>query len=157
MKKSLLSLIVGLSLAAPVCLAQSANEADVAAVKKVIIGETDAFFNRDQEGWEATWAHEPYISWTANGMPGQFLIQSGWDAFSGMFGGYFNQGPSTNPIPTFQRDNFQVTVLDKVATATFVQKQKRADGTESTNREVRVLEKRGADWKLVYVYSRAIE
>jgi hypothetical protein len=49
MKKLLLSLLVGLSLTAPACLAQTANDAYVVAVKKIIVGETDAFFVKNQE------------------------------------------------------------------------------------------------------------
>lgn len=81
--------------------------------------------------------------------------QAGWEAYSGMMDGYFNN-PNPGPATTFVREAFQVTVLDKVATATFLQTRQRADGTLKS-REVRVLEKQGADWKLVYVYSRNVE
>ncbi len=155
MKKLLFALLVSLPLTAPVCLAQSANEADVAAVKKVIISQTDAFFAKDQEKWASYSAHVPYFFWSAQGGGDRVVTVTGWEAYIGMMDGYFNN-PNPGPATTFVRENFQVTVLDKVATATYLQTRQSAD-RNLKSREVRVLEKQGADWKLVYVYSRNLE
>ena len=63
---------------------------------------------------------------------------------------------NTRGAITFTDVNVQVTVLDKVATASFLQTRQRANGNLKS-REVRLLEKQGADWKLVYVHSRNLE
>jgi hypothetical protein len=154
MKTLFITLISFISLAS-IAQAQTTT-ADEGAIKKVITDETDAFFTKNRDKWASYWVHEPYINWTAQGGANQVLTQSGWEAYSGMFDGHFNS-PSTGPAPTFIRDKFQVSVLDKVATATFQQTRQRADGGKLVSREVRVLEKQGTDWKLVYVHSRNVE
>ena len=63
---------------------------------------------------------------------------------------------NTRGAITFTDVNVQVTVLDKVATASFLQTRQQAD-RNLKSREVRVLKKQGADWKLVYVHSRNLE
>ena len=80
---------------------------------------------------------------------------AGWEAYSSMFKGYFND-PTPGPATTFLHENVQVTVLDKVATASYRQTRQRANGNLKS-REVRVLEKQGDAWKLVSVYSRNME
>lgn len=72
-----------------------------------------------------------------------------------MFEGYFND-TTPGPVTKVLQENFQVTVLDKVATATFLQTRQQTD-RNLKSREVRVLEKQGTDWKLVYVHSRNVE
>lgn len=61
------------------------------------------------------------------------------------------------PPFTFKRDKFQISVVDKAATATFFQTRVSTSGQSLVSREVCVLEKQGADWKLIYVYSRNID
>ena len=69
----------------------------------------------------------------------------------------FVSGQAPRSTLTFQRDDYQVNVLENVATATFIQMAKGSDGKPlGKTREVRVLEKQGNDWKLVYVHSRTI-
>lgn len=69
----------------------------------------------------------------------------------------FVSGQPDRPIVSFQQDNCKVGVLDKTATATFIQISKSADGKLlGKSNEVRVLEKQGNDWKLIYVYSHTI-
>ncbi|GAB3499813.1 hypothetical protein GCM10027341_23890 [Spirosoma knui] len=128
---------------------------DEAAIRNVIADESDAFFTKNREKWASHWAHEPYVSWTAQGGATSILTQAGWDAYSRMFEGYFTD-PTPSPATTFKRENMQVTIVDKAATATFLQTRQRANGTLKS-REVRVLEKQGTDWKLVSVYSRNVQ
>lgn len=147
-----------LSLISLVSFAQTqttSTNADEAAIRKVIIDQTDAFFAKNRDKWASYWAHEPYISWTAQGGADRVMTVSGWEAYSGMFDGYFRD-PTPGPATTILHENFQVTVLDKVATATYLQTRQRANGNLKS-REARVLEKQGADWKLVSVYSRNVE
>lgn len=155
MKTLFITLLGFISFASELQAQTDANSADMVAIKKVITDETDAFFAKNREQWAGHWVHEPYISWSGQGGADQVLMQSGWDAYSGMFDGYFN-GPGTAPATTHVRENFQVAVLGNVATATFLQTRQRANGNLKS-REVRVLEKQGSDWKLAYVYSRNIE
>lgn len=155
MKTLFVTLVSLLSLATAVQAQTVANSDDISAVKKIITDETDAFFAKNREKWASHWAHEPYVSWTAQGGATSVLTRAGWDAYSGMFEGYFSN-PEPGPAATFLRENMQVTVLDKVATVSFLQTRQRATGNLKS-REVRVLEKQGADWKLVSVYSRNME
>lgn len=127
------------------------SSADEAVVKKVISDQTDAFFAKNRDKWASYWVHEPYISWTAQGGADRVMTVAGWEDYSRMFEGYFSDPtPSQTKVLT---ENMQVTVLDKVATATFLQTRQSA-ARELKSREVRVLEKQGNDWKLIYVYSR---
>lgn len=153
--KTTLSLLLSFVVVTAVSYAQTAS-ADEAAVKKLIVDESGAFFAKNREQWANSWVHEPYVSWSAQGGADHVLIQSGWEAYSGMFDDYFNS-PATGPAPTVQRDNIQVNVLGDVATVSFLQTRPRADGSPLKSREVRVLEKHGNDWKLAYVHSRNIQ
>ena len=155
MKRHLLTLLIGLPLMASICTAQTANNADEIAIKKTIIDQTDAFFVKNRNKWASYWVHEPYISWTAQGGADRVMTVTGWEDYSRMFEGYFT---STTPGPTTKvvHGDMQITVLDKVATATFLQT-RQSTARNLKSREVRVLEKQGEDWKLVYVYSRNIE
>ena len=148
--KTLFITLISLISFASVTQAQATADAD--AIKKVITGQTDAFFAKNRDRWASYWAHEPYISWTAQGGATNVMTVSGWDAYSSMFEGYFND-PTPGPVTKVVQENLQVTVLDKIATATFLQTRQQTD-RNLKSREVRVLEKQGADWKLVYVYSR---
>ncbi|GAB3942329.1 hypothetical protein GCM10028805_06790 [Spirosoma harenae] len=98
---------------------------DEAAIRKVIADESEAFFTKNREKWASHWAHEPYVSWTAQGGATSILTQASWDAYSHMFEGYFND-PTPGPATTFKRDNMQVTIVDKAATVTFLQTRQRA-------------------------------
>lgn len=153
---SFFNVLLSLVLFALTTQAQPANDADVAAVRKVIVGQIDAFYAKDRDQWVNHWVHEPYVSW--NSQQGDNLIrtQAGWEAISGMFEGYFRDATLLTNTKV-QIENFQATVLDKVATATFVTKHQWTDGTESKTRSVRVLEKQGADWKVAYAYNRFME
>ena len=154
MKKQLIVLSIGLILVTSVSRAQTISKDDQAAITKVIADQTDAFFAKNRDKWASYWVHEPYISWTAQGGADRVMTVSGWEAYSKMFEGYFNDPtPSQTKVVS---ENMQITVLDKVATATFLQT--RQNPTRPLkSREVRVLEKQGNDWKLVYVYSRNVE
>ena len=105
----------------------TATSADEVAIKKVITDQTNAFFAKNRDKWASYWVHEPYINWTAQGGADRIMSVSGWEAYSGMFEGYFND-PTPGPATTILHENFQVTVLDKVATATYLQTRQRADG-----------------------------
>ena len=153
MKTLFITLISFISLAS-IAQAQTTT-ADEGAIKKVITDQTDAFFAKNREKWANSWAHEPYISWTAQGGADRVMTVSGWEAYSDMFEGYFND-TTPGPVTKVLQENFRVTVLDKVATATFLQTRQQTD-RNLKSREVRVLEKQGADWKLVYVHSRNVE
>lgn len=155
MKTLFITLISFISLATAAQAQMAATSTDETAIKKVITDQTDAFFAKNKAKWASYWVHEPYVSWTAQGGADRVMTVSGWDAYSNMFEGYFSD-PTPAPATTFLHENFQVTVLDEVATATYVQTRQRADGNLKS-REARILEKQGNDWKLVAVYSRNVE
>ncbi|WP_460983002.1 hypothetical protein [Spirosoma fluminis] len=72
------------------------------SIRNVIADESDAFFTENREKWFSHWAHEPYVSWTAQGGAASILTQAGWDAYSGMFEGYFDD-PTPGPATTIRR------------------------------------------------------
>ncbi|MBE7171043.1 MAG: hypothetical protein INR73_10655 [Williamsia sp.] len=124
------------------------------AVKKAIEDETQGFMTRNEQRWSNAWVHAPYISWSSERGPFQLL---GWENIHQAFAYNFVSGQPDRPTVSFQQDNFKVSVLDKTATATFIQLSKNADGKLlGKSNEVRVLEKQGNDWKMIYVYSRTI-
>ena len=155
MKTLFITLISFISLATIAQAQTDTNSVDVSAIKKVITDQTNAFFAKNREKWASYWVHEPYISWTAQGGADRVMTVAGWEAYSSMFEGYFND-PTPGLATTFLHENFQVTVLDKVATVSFLQTRQSA-ARNLKSREARILEKQGADWKLVSVYSRNIE
>lgn len=155
MKTLFVTLISFISLTT-VAHAQTATApADVVAIKKAIADETDGYFNRNKEQWSNAWAHEPHMQWSGNGNNGSILLTNGWDAYEGQLGSNFTD-TQPRPAAVVQRDNYQISVVGNAATAVFSQSLQ--VGTYSNkSREVRVLEKQGNAWKLVYVNSRNVE
>lgn len=132
----------------------ASTPADETAVKQAISDETQAFMSRNQPQWENFWVHAPYISWSSERSPSQLL---GWEAIKQAFGYNFVAGQPPRAGIAFQRDQYQVNVLDNLATATFAQTTKSANGRVlGKSKEIRVLEKQDNTWKLVYVYSRTL-
>lgn len=130
------------------------SSSDEQAIKQVIDDETKGFMTRNQQKWSNAWVHAPYVSWSSERTPSQIL---GWDNLNQSFSYNFASGQPPRPSTAFERETYQVSVLDKVATATFVQTAKSEDGrTLGKTREVRVLEKQANEWKLIYVHSRTI-
>ena len=123
------------------------------AIKQVITDETQAFMGRNQEKWSDAWVHEPYISWSSERAPHQLL---GWESISQALSYNFALGQPPRPAIFFQRDDYQVSVLGTVATASFTQTAKNGTGKAlGKSREVRILEKQNSSWRLIYTYSRS--
>lgn len=135
--------------------ASMASAADISAIKKVIADETDGYFSRNKEQWSNACVHEPQLQWSGTGSGGKVLLTNGWEAYEQQLGSNFTDTQS-RPAATVQRDNYQVSIVGDAATATFNQSLA-LDTYRGTSREVRVLEKRGNAWKLVYVNSRATQ
>lgn len=149
-------ILVSWMASAQIQLASSASSSsDEATVKQTISDETQAFMTRNQSQWENFWVHAPYISWSSERTPSQLL---GWEAIKQAFGYNFVAGQAPRAGIAFQRDQYQVNVLENLATATFIQTTKAADGRAlGKSKEVRVLEKQDNTWKLIYVYSRTLQ
>ena len=160
MKTLCISILLSWAVIAPVVYGQPAlanpkngAPADEAAIKQVIADETDGYFARNRDKWANAWAHTPRIQWSGSSGSGEVLMQNGWDALSEFMGNNFTSGEPPRSGLKVQRDNYQINVLENVATTTFIQTME-FGGYKGTTKEVRVLEKDGNDWKLVYVRSR---
>jgi tetratricopeptide (TPR) repeat protein len=139
-------MVLTLSLLPRQAFAQSAEEE---AVKAVLIAETEAYFSRDAEAWQAAWMQNDksirtYVS------AATYSLDKGWE----------NIGPKmiewirNNPTPsdgTFRTDNFLIRVDETMAVASYDQWQEYTDAGQKKewhSREQRMLVNDNGRWKI---------
>lgn len=135
----------------PAGVAAADVEAEVDAIKKVIISETDSWAKKDYAAWQKAWyqgadAMSVYIS--------KYFHQekSGWDEISTAMKGQMKENPE--PLDAkIMRDNFQVRVDGDLAWITYdekyVMKDETARGREWHSRQFRTLVKKDDAWLIV--------
>jgi hypothetical protein len=130
---------------APPALAQS--QADEDAIRRVLLAETDRFFARDFEGWASTFVQVPAAVQAWNNADGTYTHRLGWDTISARIREFIknNAAPDTRPMV---RENF---VFRHYGNAAFVTFDKYIGDRKTVKpiREIRVVERVGAEWKIV--------
>jgi hypothetical protein len=145
----MLAMFVGLHaglLAAP-AIAQ--NAADEAAIRKVLTAETDRFFARDFEGWASTFVQVPAATQAWNNADGSYTYRLGWETISARIREFMKSNPNPDKTP-ITRENFNIRHYGNAAFVTF-DKYLGDRKTAKPMREVRVVERQGAEWKIVCV------
>ena len=125
-----------------------AQESNVDAVKRVVRGESDAWFRRDSVGWTSAWVQDTGAVVMGVSSAG-FGVNLGWAQF----------GPSTvemmrnNPTPMtikFDDINHRVRIDGALAFAEYDQAVSYPpDTTVLIARQHRVLVKRAGEWKII--------
>jgi Domain of unknown function (DUF4440) len=129
---------------------------DEAAIKKVIEGETQAYIDGDGKKLLSYWADKQ-----SNEHASQFLVQ--------FIGQPFAKGESMDKLRnlvlpslkkqdfTVERGDFEVRTNNNMAWASYTQKAIANGKTLQTDRETRILERIGGEWKIVYVGEQGIK
>ena len=132
---------------APLALAQS--PADEEAIKRVLLAETDRFFARDFEAWASTFVQVPAATQAWNNADGTYTHRLGWDTISARIREFIKNNPAPDTRP-MTRENF---VFRHYGNAAFVTFDKYIGDRKTVKpiREIRVVERVGADWKIVCV------
>ena len=148
MQKLLISLVASLLLTAPVCLAQSDEE----AIKTLLKNETMAFYGRKADAWEAGWLHDAKIS-RAVISNNRYQTAIGWEK-NGPEAVSFLKANATKPVPIeFTNDNYLIRMGTDMAWVEYDQnmtlptldpKYKRF------SREQRLLVKQDGQWKIAH-------
>jgi tetratricopeptide (TPR) repeat protein len=116
---------------------------DDEAIKAVFAAETKAFFARDFNTWESTWAHDPDVTRTLVATGSQ--TQKGWPQISSTAQDDFKQPPqSLKP----SMNNFVVHADGNIAAVEYDQILTEENGTQHHSHEQRVLVKKDNGWKI---------
>jgi tetratricopeptide (TPR) repeat protein len=141
------AILIAASCIAPLAFGQNAEEE---AIKKVVRAETEAYFKRDLNAWQAAWQHDSKIKRTfifSNG----FSSSTGWDSAQAQLEREFQQSP--NPMPVqINTENFNLLSKGDMAWVDYDQALTMT-GMDTANgngrsREYRVLVKEGGQWNI---------
>jgi hypothetical protein len=120
---------------------------DISAIKAVIARETQSFFSVDRKGWEDCWWKVPYAYWSYSDSTSTSYIE-GWDGLDKTFDKYFKTSkPSRAEIIN---EWIEIKIFGSGAYVRFVQKVKDEIEHDETS-QVRVLEKKDGQWKVICV------
>jgi hypothetical protein len=133
---------------------------DKAAIKAVIEKETTAFFNLDRKGWEETWLQTPYAYWSYSDSTGTSFIE-GWDAVNKNFNEYFKTQVPNRQIDVAHQTNKsdisierawkEIRVYGSGAYVQYTQKVRDNKIHRDETSQIRILEKKNGQWKIVCV------
>lgn len=128
-----------------------AQKADEEAIKKVCITQTEVWFRRDTPALLAFTAPVPYSSrYWATESAGVGAI-NGNDQINKAYTDFISKSPQPMNVTVVQ-SNWQLKPLgENYYWATYDQVSTGADGKVNRNKEVRLLEKIGGQWKMVSV------
>lgn len=144
-----LAMLVGIhaGVLAPRTLAQSPGDED--AIRRVLTAETDRFFARDFDGWAATFVQVPAAAQAWNNADGTYTHRLGWETISARIREFMKNNPAPDKTPIW-RENFNIRHYGNAAFVTF-DKYLGDRKTAKPIREIRVVERQGAEWKIVCV------
>lgn len=129
-------------------------QADKDSIMATIEKETKSFFARDYEGWKSTYAHEGYAFQAWSNRDGTFDASVGWEGIDNSVGRYIHDNPEpqtgSNPIVERKRITFKFYGKD-ACYLTWDQYNSNKDGNFRHSKEVRVMEKKSGQWKIVCV------
>ena len=142
-----LAMLIGIhaGIFAPAALAQSPGDEE--AIRRVLLAETDRFFARDFDGWASTFVQVPAAVQAWNNADGTYTHRLGWDTISARIREFIKNNPAPDTRPMV-RENF---VFRHYGNAAFVTFDKYIGDRKTVKpiREIRVVERQGAEWKIV--------
>ncbi len=119
------------------------------AIKAVIKAETDAYFKRDAEAWQAAWMHDAKASRTLIGAGGGNSPTVGWDKLSAGMQNEIKESPKPISVE-LSSDHYLISSDGSMAWVEFDQTLT-APGVFPTShsREQRTLLKQNSQWKIL--------
>ncbi|MCI4669576.1 MAG: hypothetical protein MRZ79_15685 [Bacteroidia bacterium] len=117
---------------------------EVAAILSTLNEETKAAFERNYEGWQSKWVHNPDISKSyLNFADSSFSESIGWGEIDHFVKTYFEEHPAPEPLPEMLED-ISVKLYGNGAWVVFEQQ----DSIRGLKRETRLMEKVEGEWKI---------
>jgi hypothetical protein len=127
--------------------------ADEDAIKKVIIAETEAFWDKDFSTLANQWAHGDYVRVVGWWQRGGVTVMKGWSVIGGRMEKLITDNPEKNRQHV-RRESMNIRVSGNMAWVTFEQygtdTGETAMDMPGLSYETRILEKQGGHWKIVY-------
>ena len=125
-----------------------AQTAENDAIKAVIRTETEAFYSRNADAWQATYVHDSTAARTV-AQSWNYSSDTGWEKFGPGTVDFIKQNPTPVPIK-LQTSNYALHANADFAWAEYDQK---ITGSRDTagyvSREQRTLVKRNGQWKIM--------
>ncbi|MFL5561719.1 MAG: nuclear transport factor 2 family protein [Gemmatimonadaceae bacterium] len=127
-------------------LAQSADEN---AIRKVIRTETEAYYGRSADAWQATWVQDSTAMRTFV-QSGSFEVDAGWEKFGPGTTKYLKDAGKPVPIQ-LQTSNYRMRVGGGLAWVEYDQRITTAGDTTNpyVSREQRALVRKDGRWKIM--------
>jgi hypothetical protein len=138
--------LLALQAAAP---AWAQGSADDAAITRVVMVETERFFARDYNGWASLFVQVPNATQVWNNADGSYTYRLGWETISARIREFMKNNPKPDTTP-MHRENVMIRHYGNAAFVTF-DKYLGDRKTAKPIREIRVVERQGAEWKIVCV------
>lgn len=128
--------------------------ADEEAVKKVIIAETEAFWNKDFQQLANCWVHDDHVRIMGWWQDGGVTVRKGWSVIGEKLEKLIKENPNKNP-QNVTRENFNIKISGDIAWVTFEQygndTGEKAMDMPGLSYETRILEKHNGQWKIAYI------
>lgn len=119
-------------------------EEEKTAILKTLNDETKAAFQRDYEGWQDKWVHDPSITKIYLDFPENTFSESvGWGEINQFVKTFFKEHPKPEPVPELLND-IDVKLYGDGAWVTYEQQ----DSLRGLKRETRLMEKVDDQWKI---------
>jgi hypothetical protein len=124
------------------------------AIKKVIIAETEAFWNKDFKQLANCWVHDDYVRVVGWWEHGGVTVRKGWSVIGDRMDKLIKENPEKNPQDV-TRENFNIRISGNMAWVTFEQygndTGEKAMDMPGLSYETRILEKHAGQWKIAYI------
>lgn len=124
------------------------------AIKKVIIEETEAFWNKDFKQLSSYWVHEEYVRVVGWWETGGVTVRKGWSVIGPRMENVIKENPEKNQ-QNVARENFNIRISGNMAWVTFEQygtdTGEKAMDMPGLSYETRILEKHNGHWKIAYI------
>lgn len=147
--KSYLITFIGVLMYTSIAAGEKNTEKEKEAIIDLITESTNAYRARDFEKISKTFVHDASILKTG-AAKGGFFVRTGWEEIASNYKNNFTTSPA--PITrSFEKTNFKVKVYKECAWAMHDESQILEDGTISKQIITHFLEKKGNNWKIVYM------
>lgn len=117
------------------------------ALKAIVVGETNAYMEKDYQKWASYWDHSTDVLRLDVSKAG-FAQQRGWDQSGGKLESFFKENPE--PITsTFENSNYLIFHDENLAWVAFDQTWISQEGEKSVAKATITLVKKMNDWKII--------
>lgn len=146
MKNSILAMSIVLLIS---CQTQKTKSSETIedSLKAVVVGETNAYIEKDYQRWASYWDHSADVLRLDISEAG-FAQTRGWDKSGGNLESFFEENPELI-TSTFENSNYLIFHDNNLAWVAFDQTWKSQAGEKSVAKAAITLIKKADDWKII--------